>query len=108
MTLRASILSASFPRMLAFLVTLSLFILPACALNCVVPASGTNATDDAPAIVQAFEDCGEGGTITFSPDTTYYVNTVMNVTAQDATIDIQGTLVVSNLFKVHKLEDIVC
>lgn len=83
--------------MLHFLIALSLSILPACALNCVVPASGTNATDDAPAIVQAFEDCGKGGTITFSSDTTYYVNTVMNVTAQDAIIDVKGTLVVSNL-----------
>lgn len=77
-------------------VALLSLILPAYALDCVVPASGTNATDDAPAIVQAFEDCGQGGTITFSPGTTYYVNTVMNVTAQDAIIDIQGTLVVSS------------
>lgn len=89
--------------MLVFLVALSSFILPACALNCVVPASGTNATDDAPAIVQAFKDCGEAGTITFSPDTTYYVNSVMNVTAQDAIIDIQGALVVSKLAKVLSL-----
>lgn len=93
--------------MLVFLVTLSLFILRACALQCVVPASGTNTTDDAPAIVQAFEKCGEGGTITFSPDTTYYVNSVMNVTAQDAIIDIQGTLVVSKLSKAPRLKDII-
>lgn len=89
------------------------FILPAYSLDCIVPASGTNATDDAPAIVQAFADCGQCGTITFSPDTTYYVNTVMNVTAQDAVIDIQGTLVVSSLSEppppgLEESVDIVC
>lgn len=85
------------PRLLVLLATLALGITSASALSCVVRGSGTNATDDAPAIVQAFEDCGQGGTITFSLGTTYYVNTVMNVTAQDAVIDILGTLVVSNL-----------
>lgn len=63
---------------------------------CVVPASGTNATDDAPAILAAFRECGQGGTISFSPDTTYYVNSVMNVTwLEDAVIDVQGALLVS-------------
>ncbi|PSR79395.1 putative exo-polygalacturonase [Coniella lustricola] len=61
--------------------------------TCVVPASGTNATDDAPAILEAFRECGTGGTILFSPDTTYYVNSIMNVTwLEDAEVDIQGTL----------------
>lgn len=93
----------SVPRLLVLSATLASFIVSAYALNCIVPASGTNATDDAPAIVQAFETCGQGGTITFSPDTTYYVNTVMNVTAQDAVIDIHGTLVVSwNLAKAFE------
>lgn len=72
---------------------LALAISSVSSLECVVPASGTNATDDAPAIVKAFKDCGQGGVITFS-NTTYYVNTVVNVTAQDAVIDIQGTLLV--------------
>ncbi|KAJ4393820.1 hypothetical protein N0V93_003035 [Gnomoniopsis smithogilvyi] len=80
-------------RTFVLLATLVSLIVPSFAEECVVPASGTNATDDAPAIVQAFEDCGQGGTITFSADTTYYVNSVMNVTAQDAVINIQGTLV---------------
>lgn len=66
--------------------------------TCLVPASGTNTTDDAPAILDAFQECGRGGTITFSPNTTYYVNSVMNVTwLEDAIVDIQGTLLVSHL-----------
>lgn len=68
----------------------------ALADTCVVDASGTNSTDDAPAILAAFDECGHGGTITFSADTTYYVNSVMNVSGlQDAVIDIQGELLVS-------------
>lgn len=63
--------------------------------KCVVPASGTNTTDDAPAILEAFQRCGHGGIITFSPNTTYYVNSVMNVTwLEHAIVDIQGTLLV--------------
>lgn len=72
-------------------------ILPASVSGniCVVPASGTNATDDAPAILEAFNECGQGGTVTFSSDTTYYVNSVMNVSGlQDVVVDIQGTLLV--------------
>lgn len=61
---------------------------------CSVPAGGTNATDDAPAIIEAFENCGRGGTVRFE-NTTYYVNSVMNISGlQDCTIDLQGTLVV--------------
>lgn len=68
---------------------------------CVVPASGTNATDDAPEILAAFRECGQGGTISFPPDTTYFVNSVMNVTwLENAVIDIQGTLLVS-LHPIH-------
>lgn len=77
---------------------LSLVVLAhqATAATCVVPASGTNATDDAPAITDAFEQCGQGGTVVFAANTTYYVNSVMNVTRlQDVLVDIQGTLLVS-------------
>ncbi|KAK9419385.1 putative Pectin lyase fold/virulence factor [Seiridium unicorne] len=59
---------------------------------CTVAAGGTNATDDAPAILQAFEECGHGGTVLFE-DTTYYVNSVMNVSGlKDCYIDFRGTL----------------
>ncbi|OLN81876.1 Alpha-L-rhamnosidase rgxB 3, partial [Colletotrichum chlorophyti] len=60
--------------------------------TCTVPASGTNATDDAPAILEAFEECGRGGKVVFEP-TTYYVNSALNVTwLEDVDIDLQGTL----------------
>lgn len=66
---------------------------------CAISASGTNATDDAPAILAAFEDCGQGGTVLFE-NTTYYVNTAMNVSGlQDCYIDLRGTLVVSDGIK---------
>lgn len=61
---------------------------------CQVEASGTNATDDTPAILEAFEQCGKHGKIVFE-DTTYYVNSIMNVTGlEDVDIDIHGTLLV--------------
>jgi hypothetical protein len=61
---------------------------------CCVPASGTNTTDDAPAIMEAFKECGHGGKVLFE-NTTYYVNTVMNVSGlNNCEIDLQGTLVV--------------
>lgn len=64
--------------------------------TCVVPASGTNETDDAPAIISAFERCGRGGKIIFKP-TTYYVNSVMNISwLQDVDIDLRGNLLVSH------------
>lgn len=65
--------------------------------TCVVQASGTNTTDDAPAIRRAFKECGHGGIVEFK-NTTYYVNTVMNITGlKDCTIDLKGTLVVRSL-----------
>ncbi|KAL4966725.1 pectin lyase fold/virulence factor [Aspergillus stella-maris] len=60
--------------------------------TCVIPASGSNTTDDAPAILSAFKQCGKHGHIIFEP-TTYYVNSVLNTTwLEDVDIDIQGTL----------------
>ncbi|KAL2820552.1 galacturan 1,4-alpha-galacturonidase B [Aspergillus cavernicola] len=60
--------------------------------TCVIPASGTNTTDDAPAILHAFKRCGRGGKVVFKP-TTYHVNSVLNTTwLKDVDIDIQGTL----------------
>ncbi|KAL5041930.1 hypothetical protein BDW71DRAFT_201002 [Aspergillus fruticulosus] len=60
--------------------------------TCVVPASGTNETDDAPAIISAFTRCGRGGRVVFKP-TTYYINSVMNISwLQDVDIDLRGNL----------------
>lgn len=62
--------------------------------TCVVKASGTNTTDDAPAILEAFTQCGRRGKVVFEP-TTYYVNSALNVTwLDDVEIDLQGTLLV--------------
>ncbi|KAG7044404.1 exo-rhamnogalacturonase B [Colletotrichum scovillei] len=60
--------------------------------TCVIKASGTNTTDDAPAILEAFTQCGRRGKVVFEP-TTYYVNSALNVTwLDDVEIDLQGTL----------------
>lgn len=62
--------------------------------TCTVEASGTNQTDDAPAIRAAFKDCGRHGKVVFQP-TTYYVNSVLNITdLEDVDIDVQGQLLV--------------
>ncbi|KAF2222332.1 putative exo-polygalacturonase [Elsinoe ampelina] len=59
---------------------------------CVVKSGGSNETDDAPAILEAFVQCGKDATVVFEP-TTYYVNSVLNVTwLQNVNIDLQGTL----------------
>ncbi|KAJ9131237.1 Exo-rhamnogalacturonase b [Pleurostoma richardsiae] len=65
---------------------------PDCPRTCTVEASGSNATDDAPAILKAFHECGRGGRVVFKP-TTYYINSVLNISwLEDVDIDIQGTL----------------
>lgn len=65
--------------------------------TCVVKPSGTNTTDDGPAIIEAFEKCGKEGRVIFKP-TTYYINSVLNVTwLDDVEIDVWGTLLVTNL-----------
>jgi hypothetical protein len=65
--------------------------------TCIVPASGTNKTDDAPAIISAFKRCGRGGKVVFQP-TTYYVNSAMNISwLRDVDVDIQGKLLVRQL-----------
>ena len=62
------------------------------AKTCTVKAGGSNTTDDAPAIIAAFRECAQDATVVFEP-TTYYVNSVMNVTwLQNVKIDLQGTL----------------
>lgn len=63
--------------------------------TCTIEASGTNTTDDAPAIRKAFKDCGRHGKIVFQPKT-YYINSILNITnLEDVDIDVQGELLVS-------------
>ncbi|KAJ5236255.1 hypothetical protein N7489_006346 [Penicillium chrysogenum] len=60
--------------------------------SCVIKSGGTNVTDDAPAILKAFRECGQNGRIVFEP-ITYYVNSVMNISwLENVDIDIRGTL----------------
>ncbi|MBE3044298.1 hypothetical protein IMZ48_17365 [Candidatus Bathyarchaeota archaeon] len=63
--------------------------------TCVVKGSGTNKTDDAPAVRQAFESCGHGGQVIFE-ESTFYINSVLNITGlKDVNVDVHGTLLVS-------------
>ncbi|KAL1633059.1 hypothetical protein SLS56_003130 [Neofusicoccum ribis] len=60
--------------------------------ECVVQPGGSNATDDAVAIRQAFHECGHGGKVVFLNET-YYVNSIMNTTGlEDCDIELHGTL----------------
>ncbi|KAJ5610736.1 hypothetical protein N7510_007455 [Penicillium lagena] len=63
---------------------------------CTIKSGGSNVTDDAPAILEAFKKCGRKGRVIFEP-TTYYVNSVMNISwLEDVEIDIHGTLLWSS------------
>ncbi|KAK7019135.1 alpha-L-rhamnosidase rgxB [Favolaschia claudopus] len=60
--------------------------------TCVIKASGTNATDDGPAIREAFENCGQHSRVVFEA-TTYYVNSILDIRGlEDVDIDIYGKL----------------
>lgn len=62
--------------------------------ECIVKGMGSNETDDAPAIIKAFEECGHGGRVILE-DEMYFINSVMNVSwLSDVEIDIKGTLLV--------------
>lgn len=77
--------------------------------TCTVPTS-PNVTDDAPAIVSAFAECGQGGNVVFLNET-YHVNSVMNTTGlKDCEIDLYGTLLVRlrRLFRKAALTGTIC
>ncbi|KAL1647942.1 hypothetical protein SLS58_002266 [Diplodia intermedia] len=60
--------------------------------ECTVEPGGSNATDDAVAIRDAFEECGRGGKVVFLNET-YYVNSVLNTSGlDDVDIELHGTL----------------
>ena len=62
--------------------------------TCTVKAGGTEATDDAPAVIEAFKNCGEDGRVVFQ-NTTYYINSVMNTSGlRNCEVDLYGTLLV--------------
>jgi galacturan 1,4-alpha-galacturonidase len=62
--------------------------------TCTVKAGGSEAIDDAPAVIEAFKNCGEGGRVVFL-NTTYYINSVMNTSSlRNCEVDLYGTLLV--------------
>ena len=62
--------------------------------RCIVRPGGSDTIDDAPAILEAFNDCGQNGNVIFL-NTTYYVNSVMNTSGlTNCQVDIYGTLLV--------------
>lgn len=62
--------------------------------TCEVEAAGDSATDDAPAVRDAFKRCGKHGKVVFGPHT-YHINSVMEIDGlDDVDIDVQGTLLV--------------
>lgn len=64
--------------------------------TCIVRAGGSDSIDDAPAILDAFQTCGQDGKVMFS-NTTYHINSVMNTTGlKNCEINLHGTLLVCN------------
>lgn len=72
--------------------------------TCTVQASGTNTTDDAPAIRAAFQKCGRHGKVVFDKRT-YYVNSVLNITGlENVDIDVHGQLLVVPVLQLFPTE----
>jgi galacturan 1,4-alpha-galacturonidase len=46
---------------------------------CTPKAGGSSSIDDVPAIVKSISACGDGGTIVFPEDSTYYLNSVLDL-----------------------------
>ncbi|KAI9702683.1 MAG: hypothetical protein M1820_006067 [Bogoriella megaspora] len=66
------------------------------AETCTIDYSGDASIDDAPAVLDAFDRCGNGGVIVFQ-NSTYHINSVMNTTGlQDVVVQLQGTLLWSD------------
>lgn len=62
--------------------------------TCIIPASG-NGSDDAPAIRQAFNDCGQNGNIVFQENTTYNIETMLQLhNLSNVQVDLKGILLV--------------
>lgn len=82
------------------LASVLLLILPLAAAQiwnktCVIPAAG-DGTDDAPAIRQAFQDCGQDALVVFQENTVYDIQTVLQLhNLSNVQVDLKGTLLVS-------------
>ena len=62
--------------------------------SCTVQANGGQ-KDDVPNIVQAFEECGNGGTIVFPANQSYWIAQRFNPIVKDVTIEWRGLWTVS-------------
>lgn len=58
--------------------------------TCTVHPGKTNATDDVPSILKAFQHCGHGGNVIFPANETYHINSRLNPVVNDVDIDWQG------------------
>ncbi|PYH95646.1 endo-xylogalacturonan hydrolase A [Aspergillus ellipticus CBS 707.79] len=60
---------------------------------CTPTAGGSSSTDDVPAITTALSSCGNGGTIVFPEGSTYYLNSVLDLSdCKDCDIQVEGLL----------------
>ena len=66
--------------------------LPSPEHTCVIPAS-KDGSDDSPAIREAFAKCGNNGKVVFQKDTTYSIQTVLQLhNLKNVQVDMLGTL----------------
>lgn len=63
---------------------------------CTVKANG-NKKDDVPNILRAFKECGNGGTVVFPEDQSYWIATRLNPVINDCVIEWHGVWTVSLL-----------
>jgi galacturan 1,4-alpha-galacturonidase len=60
---------------------------------CTPTAGGSSSIDDVPAIRKAIASCGNGGTIVFPAGSTYYLNSVLDLTGcSNCDIQVEGLL----------------
>jgi len=63
--------------------------------TCTVRARGDK-KDDTPQILDAFQDCNNGGTVVFPEDQNYWIGTKLNPIVADVTIEWKGVWTVCN------------
>jgi galacturan 1,4-alpha-galacturonidase len=90
---------ASYPSIKVFLaLSLSMLVIvsahgPPRLKTCVVEPA-CDGSDDAPSVIQAFQECGKNGKVIFKNET-YRINSVINTTGlENCEIDLRGTLLV--------------
>jgi galacturan 1,4-alpha-galacturonidase len=74
--------------------------------TCTVPAK-KDGSDDSPAILAAFEKCGQGGRIVFLPETYNIARVMKTIDLKDCQVDIQGTLKVTSLSFPARLNELI-